>query len=245
MRKLTIFEWFGIVMPMEDKYKAIKRAGFDGVMIWWGEDDVQKDDYKRHPRLAEKCGLYIENVHTPFERANDIWLDNLNGETYVNNLIKYASELPGYGIKTMVVHLTGGENPPPMGDIGFDRIKRLLDAADRNNIYVAVENLKRADYTAAVFGRFTNPSLKFCYDSGHNACTDAVVDYLSLYGNKLAALHLHDNDGKDDLHRAPFDGVADWQTIAGKLKATGYAAPSPSKFIAAPKKRRTILRTKS
>ena len=48
---------------------------------------------------------------------------------------------------------------------------------------------------------------------------------LALYGEKLICTHLNDNlgikdfEGKttwhDDLHLLPFDGIADWNKIAG------------------------------
>ena len=50
---------------------------------------------------------------------------------------------------------------------------------------------------------------------------------LALYGDKLIATHINDNlgirdyDGKityiDDLHMLPFDGIADWNDIVGRL----------------------------
>jgi len=222
MRRLTIFDWFGVVLPMEEKYKLIKQAGFDGVMTWWGDDGNYGDEYKQYPALARAAGLYVENVHTPFDAVNNVWLDNLNGEAYIDNLIKYADELADHEIPTMVVHVSKSYDPPPVSEIGLNRFKRLCEAAERRRINVAIENLKRADYTRAVFENIDSPYLKFCYDTGHNNCNDKNVDYLNLYGDKLAALHLHDNDGTSDLHLAPFTGTANWDLVTQRLKATGY-----------------------
>ncbi len=33
------------------------------------------------------------------------------------------------------------------------------------------------------------------------------------------ALHLHDNNGKDDMHALPFLGNIDWDKLSEKLKA--------------------------
>ena len=222
MRKKVIFEWFGIVMPMAEKYAAIKRAGFDGVMMWWGSDDLQYDDYLLNPELARKNGLFVENMHTPFARVNSLWRDGLEGEDYAANLTRYANDCSERGVPTMIVHISHGFDPPPMSEVGFDRLKRLVETAERKNVNVAIENLRRGDYTRAVFERIDSPRLKFCYDSGHANCFDAATDYLGLFGDKLAALHLHDNDGSSDMHNAPFTGTVDWARTMKKIGGAGY-----------------------
>lgn len=43
-----------------------------------------------------------------------------------------------------------------------------------------------------------------------------------IYGDRLMALHLHDNGGKIGQHQLPFDGKIDWQFVMGKIASTGY-----------------------
>jgi len=43
-----------------------------------------------------------------------------------------------------------------------------------------------------------------------------------MYGNKLMALHLHDNDGTDDQHRIPGKGTINWDSIVRKIRQTTY-----------------------
>ncbi|MBQ5389559.1 MAG: hypothetical protein IIU58_01480 [Clostridia bacterium] len=38
----------------------------------------------------------------------------------------------------------------------------------------------------------------------------------------LAALHLHDNDGRRDLHQLPYLGTMDWKAILSTLAKCGY-----------------------
>lgn len=65
--------------------------------------------------------------------------------------------------------------------------------------------------------------LGFCYDSGHENCYCKGADLLSLYGDKLMALHLHDNDCIEDQHRIPGEGTIDWNYVAQKIKSIGYS----------------------
>lgn len=46
MNKLTVFSWFGFPIPMEERFKLIKAAGFDGVLLWWSDEhaDVFRPD---------------------------------------------------------------------------------------------------------------------------------------------------------------------------------------------------------
>jgi sugar phosphate isomerase/epimerase len=43
-----------------------------------------------------------------------------------------------------------------------------------------------------------------------------------MYGNKLMALHLHDNDGTGDQHRIPGEGTINWDIVVRKIKKTTY-----------------------
>ena len=73
-----------------------------------------------------------------------------------------------------------------------------------------------------VFERVISPKLGFCYDTGHRNCFEPTIDLLSLFGDKLVALHLHDNDGTGDQHRIPFEAGIDWQEQMSKIAETGY-----------------------
>ena len=68
----------------------------------------------------------------------------------------------------------------------------------------------------------TGPFTRFCYDSGHHFGWGKGEPYLERYGSRLAALHLHDNDGTRDQHLLPFDGAVDWPALMARLAATGY-----------------------
>jgi sugar phosphate isomerase/epimerase len=72
---------------------------------------------------------------------------------------------------------------------------------------IALENLRKPEYLDFLFDNIKSDKLKFCYDSGHNNCFTPEIDCLGKYGDKLIALHLHDNDGTCDQHLLPFNGT--------------------------------------
>jgi len=223
--KTGIFDWFGYSMDYIERYKLIKEAGFDNVLLWWGDEYTTDyiDDKNLLPEMARNAGLEIENVHAPFDNTNYIWTDSVNAEDIVNRYVQCIIDCSRHNIPAVVIHLTNGYTPPPPTDLGLDRIKYLVELAEQKGVNIALENLKRPDYLQFVFDNIQSGRLGFCYDSGHENCYTKGTDLLSLYGNKLIALHLHDNDGTDDQHRIPGEGTIDWDSVVKKIKSTNYS----------------------
>ena len=220
---ITIFDYFGYDTPYKERYKFIREVGFDGVLLFWS-DEFGNKDYKLLPQYARQSGLYIENIHTSFENLNSLWLDNLDGKRNVEYLVQCIDDCSNYEIPTMIVHLTEGNSPPEASDIGFNRIKFITERAERKGINIALENLRRPDYLEYVYANVKSDRLKFCFDSGHQNCHlhSKDLDLLSMYGDKLISLHLHDNDGMQDQHMLPFEGNIKWETTMKKITSCGY-----------------------
>lgn len=219
---LTIYDWFGYELPMKKRCHMIRQAGFDGVVLWWSED-FGRSDYRNGPLLAREAGLIVDNIHTPFDGINNLWLDNLEGDALTECFLQCADDCAEFDIPTMVMHLSGGDNPPKVNALGLDRIKRITEKVEKCGVNVALENLRITEYLEFSLGHIASPHIGFCYDSGHHNCRTPHEDLLSQYGSRLMALHLHDNDGSDDQHRLPFDGTIDWSTTMKAIANTGYS----------------------
>ena len=94
-----------------------------------------------------------------------------------------------------------------------------------------------------------------CYDSGHALLVesqpgkksediaewircgwddDTVVfldDQLDRMLNQVVTTHLHDNNGKNDQHLAPGDGLANWDSIIERLKRAPRLVTLQSELI--------------
>lgn len=221
---ITIYDWFGYDLPIEKRYQLIKEAGFDGVLLWWsngfGRDTSGKNDYLNGPQLARDAGLYIENIHTPVQQQNDLWLDNLDGEALMNCYIQCIKDCSKYEIPTMVVHLPDDENK--INTLGLDRMFRITEKAEKHGINVALENLKNFSNVKKIFKAIDSKRIGFCYDSCHHVNMNQDVDMLKLFGSRLMAVHLHDNGGSRNQHELPFEGNLDWPEIMGKIKNENY-----------------------
>lgn len=212
MAKFGIFSWFSYSIPIEDRFRMVKQAGFDATSLWWGDEDKHLQ-----PEMARKIGLEIDNIHAPFNHPNELWLDNVDGEEYLNMLNLCVSDCARYNIPVVVIHITGFSNPPEVTKIGLDRIKRLVDFAEKKRIWLAFENLNFLQHLDYIFKNIKSDYCGFCYDSGHENCFHKDADCLTRYGEKLFAIHLDDNFGDDDTHLLPYDGTVNWNSMKGKL----------------------------
>ena len=70
----------GYEVSFEERYRLIKNAGFDCVMLWWSDKFGRGDGYQKDVQFARNAGLYIENIHAPVHEQNYLSLNNLDGE---------------------------------------------------------------------------------------------------------------------------------------------------------------------
>lgn len=208
-----------------ERAKMIKTIGFDGVFIY------SQYNPRNYIEYILSSGLEIETLHLPYKRV-------FNGKTidsrYVNILweapelsLNYKEELLAqvqfakeYNIKTLVMHITGGDMPPAYGKDGLNFIRSILSACEDSGITLCLENLRRLDYLEYVFSNIESNFLKFCFDTGHANVMTHNVDTFNwdTFGDKLYCLHLNDNCGERDQHLIPLSGNIKWVQLMKKIK---------------------------
>lgn len=172
---IGIFAWFGYQLPLAERAKMISAAGFKSVMLWWADDGRAELDISKQPALFRKNGLEIANAHAPFGQISDLWLDNVNGDSMYKTLDSCLISCKEQGIPTLVSHTSNGYTTPPPNEIGLDRVKRLVETAEKQGVNLAFENTRGLVYLDFIFERLKSERLKFCYDSGHEYCMDRVM----------------------------------------------------------------------
>jgi len=219
---ITIYDWFGYALPIKERYQLIKEAGFDGILLWWSEY-LGRNDYRSGPQIVREAGLVIENIHTPFQVQDNIWLDNLDGEASIDCYLQCFRDCAEFEIPTMVVHLP--DDDKPYNALGLHRIKRIAEKAEQFGVNVALENLRNLANLSYVLEQVDSLRIGFCYDCCHHCHYYPSYDLLSMYGSRVMALHLHDYIGTA-IHRLPFDGEIDWSLAMKKIAETGYSGPT-------------------
>lgn len=206
----------------------IKNSGFDSVFI----GDYGYRNFGRAIDFARAVGLEVETVHSPFDGINDMWLKESDprGGKMLERLKESVDKCARFFIPVCVVHLSSGWNPPIVSDAGLKRYDELIEYARARGIALAFENLRKLANLAVLFEKYEKDgTVKFCYDCGHEACYTEKADMLSLFGEKLVCVHLHDNFGRPedraadgDFHLIPFDGNIDFGRVTAGLKKCGF-----------------------
>ncbi|HWQ57847.1 MAG TPA: sugar phosphate isomerase/epimerase family protein [Clostridia bacterium] len=185
----------------------------------------EADDRIERARLAREYGLAIGPAHAELDGLNPIWLPGDACEGILAELTAEIEDCARAEADPLVLHLTNGDSPPPVSEIGLARFGELIALAECLHVRLAFENVRRAEHLMAVLDAFPSPAAGLCWDCGHAPLWTPDVDFLSLYGNRLFAVHLNDNDGTADQHLIPFDGALDWDDIAARLVRAGYRGP--------------------
>ncbi len=221
MRKIGVnfvSKW-GLEFP--EFLKTIKALGFD--CFFTGVPAVTS--IPAMAQAAAECGLEWETLHAPFGHINDMWRVGESGDVMLRELLNSVDCCVLAGARILVVHLSSGNNAPPITDIGRERFCALVDYAESKGVTIAFENQRKLANLAWTAEEFAGREhVGFCWDCGHESCFTPGRQYMPIFGDRLVCTHLHDNHGgyNQDEHLIPFDGSIDMQRVARQIKQSGY-----------------------
>ena len=210
----------GYPIPLEFRYPLFKAAGFDTLSLGW--DNTEMATRVDRVWLAKAFDLKIEHAHASVANINTLWTEDAEGTRTCNRLLHEIDDCAEFGIGTLVLHLTSGFTPPPVSKIGMKRVEHLVRFAENVGVRLAFENLRVPPHLQTVLSTFDLPHVGLCFDTGHKNCWTPDTDWLTLYKDRVFAVHLHDNDGSGDQHRIPFRGTVNWEKTLESLAATNY-----------------------
>ena len=204
-------------LSVEEQIRLMKENGFEATFL--GCEGANFDEVVEK---LQQAGITVDNLHAPFNKINDMWLPGEAGEEMLARLIRCVEKAAAHGIPVIVVHISSGTKPPLINDIGNERFARLMEAARENNVTIAYENQRMLANIALMFERFEDAG--FCWDIGHEACFTNGREYMPIFGDKLVALHIQDNNCEfnKDIHLIPYDGSIDFDKAAKMIAQRGY-----------------------
>lgn len=223
--KLCLGTGMGFDVPVEEQIRLIKKAGFDG--FFTGADTIE--DLEKYAEIAKEENLIYQSVHAPFGKMHIVWEGTeKEADEVIDELKCCVDKCEKIGVDLLICHVIIGMERCTPNEEGANRFRKLCEYAKEKGIKIAFENTEGEEYLASVLEKCKDlDNVGFCFDSGHEMCYNYSRDMLSLYGDRLIATHLNDNLGMkdekiktwyDDLHLLPFDGIADWENIAERLK---------------------------
>ena len=222
-----IYTWFGFALPLPEKLRLIRQAGFDTVGLWWGDTFSRWDGSREsQAEAARHAGLRVENGHLPYFGCNALWEDKLAGQQLLEDYIGAIDAAAGR-VKTLILHPFDKDPPPIPPELFLTRLRILGERCARRQIRLALENLNERDCLCRLLDLCAeNPWIGLCFDAGHNnTLSPAGFLLLHTYPGRLFALHLHDNDGAKDQHLLPGEGSVDWRGFRAALQKTSYCGP--------------------
>ena len=200
--------------------------------------------FERELNAIKNAGLYVYQAHSPFPSyMKDIpEFTDFCVEIH-KKCILFCQEI---GCRRLVVHgvtLTRDDKKHTQEDIDRvnDRLyEGLIDTLKETDVVCCLENLF-SGYDGTIYaGHCSDPHeatayidrlnekagkevFGICVDTGHlNICGRNQYGYIKALGSRIKAFHIHDNDGKSDLHLAPYTGTVDWEGFCRAVREIGY-----------------------
>ncbi len=214
-------------MPFERVFELVER-NFEG----W---EITAEGTLYLPGIEKKLAEALESrpleiqVHAPLSDINIAGGNPFMRESALNEIIKAIESAGRLGVKIMTIH--PGFKTPLLRDPPRVReeTKKSLEILEKhaldNGIILALENMPDTFITVGkrpedIVEMTEGLEIKWCFDAGHANTTgtmEAFLEHRRMFGN----VHLHDNDGKADLHLPLGEGTIDWDRLLNALGGYG------------------------
>ena len=196
----------------------MKENGFTKT-FWMSDNDAVNE---KNSALLLQHSITFETLHAPFNTANDIWKDDTSGDYTLSQYTQGVDKCVEVGAKALVVHLSAGCPEPKITDAGNRRFDALMEYARKKNIKIAYENQRYIANLTYAIEQYDDAG--FCWDTGHESCFTHGKRFMPMVGERLCALHLHDNHGvyNSDEHLLPYDGSIDFDYVALTIAESGF-----------------------
>ena len=186
--------------------------------------------------MCKQAGIEIFQTHGPWRYPpKDITEEDR--EERFDKMCRSIEGTAALGSKRMVIHPIMPFTRSDEGyaketwDMNLEFMGRLTQVGKEHGVIICFENMPMPDLSIASsakvleFVKLINSDyFKVCLDTGHSAIMkSSPADDVRLIGKEyLETLHIHDNNGKYDIHAHPFAGVIDWEAFGRALCEIGY-----------------------
>lgn len=149
---ISIYNAFGYMLDWQERYRLIKAAGFDGVMLWWSDGFGRGPGYQQDVERARNAGLIVENIHAPVQWQNDLSRDDQAGEDLLALYLQCVRDCERYQVPAVVIHLPSDQYP--LNGLGMDRVGRIAELAGELGVKAAMENIFNTRNLSKALGSF-------------------------------------------------------------------------------------------
>jgi len=172
----------------------------------------------------------VINITEPVKSKRIPMLDEIKRALEVAETVPFPYLIQHIGIP-------GQEYGQRSVDAAFTALEEISLFARQRGVEVLLENIPNQLSTAErllMFLNTTHLNLNICLDVGHAHMNDGVEAAYRLLKNRIRSTHVHDNDGKEDLHLfpmltpgqgSPSRGNIDWPRTMQLLRSQNDAYP--------------------
>ncbi len=165
-------------------------------------------------------------IHAPFNDLNIMSMNSKLRKASINEIVRALDMGNVLDVNVITIH-PGIYSP--LGKYWDGTEKALMESleqislqAEERGIKLALENMPAPFPTAGtqpeeISSILSQLNIGFCLDIGHAFTSGKLKKFLNL---EPINLHLHDNNGHDDLHLPLGDGKIDFEMVIKKMK--GY-----------------------
>jgi len=110
-------------------------------------------------------------------------------------------------------------------------LAEVAEMARENGVRAGVEPLPRtclgntASEMALLLEGAPAEHVGVCLDVNHANVGQDLAAFIQQFGRRIISLHISDNDGVDEKHWLPGEGVIDWPAVINALRTVGYEGP--------------------
>lgn len=238
---------FGDIKAIE----LIKEAGFDSIdanLDYWDDAGYYQGDYiaraKEMRKKADELEIPFTQAHAPFNLPLIDGDEESNIKNTFDVTVKALQCCEILGVDIMVVHPLQFrpyyKNKEFFKELNLKFYTDLIPHCKKYGVKIACENMWQNDHNNGhiidsvcadpeEFNEYIDmvgsEYLVACLDLGHCglANRDAAYCIRKMGGDRIKALHIHDNDFVHDKHTIPMLGKMDWDSITKALADINYS----------------------
>ncbi len=186
-------------------------------------------------RISREHGLEF-TVHAPFADINIASPNPVLRRVMLKRLEKSLSYAHQLGCRLWTFHSgwkSGVSEFYPNMDwqLNLRSVRALLTVAKKLDVDIAIENtpepfhflVKRMEDFALFYSELGNDAdLGLTLDVAHANTAQQALGFIDKFSDKIAHVHVSDNEGKYDSHRGIGYGNINWKDVATALKRIHY-----------------------
>lgn len=206
-----------------EQIKALKEIGVRHTFI-----NAKHPELERVLEAVRDSGIICDNLHSEYRftcndeifAVQDMCRPGVKGDIMAERIMENVKKCAENKIPVIVVHPPYDAPEVSINEYTRQRYTAIGDFARKMGVTVAFENLaytRNLEYVMSLV-----PDAKFCWDCGHEYSRLKDEKPMPKFGERLAALHIHDNSIVKDDHQIPYTGKVDFEDVGKRLAESGY-----------------------